>query len=103
MLATLAEELGGFDEQVTWTQPVGGLYVWVRLPTWLATGPGSDFSQRCKTEAVLVVPGEYCYPSDMAEIPRHYVRLSFAAQPIERIREGVRRFAAVVQTLMRRH
>lgn len=100
MLETLAGELVGLESEVLWTRPEGGLYVWVRLPDGFATGPDSDFFAACIERGVLVVPGEYCYPSAMPAIPRHHVRLSFGVQPPDRIREGTRRFCDVVRGLL---
>lgn len=99
MLGVLREMLGGAEE-VSWTIPEGGLYVWLTLPPKIETTRGGAFFERCLKAGVLYVPGEFCYPASYPRIPRHQLRLSFGALPIERIEEGVRRLAAEVRRLL---
>lgn len=99
-LDALARELAGQSGQVRWTKPDGGLYVWVRLPPEIRTATDSEFMARCLEAGVLVVPGEFCFPSSMPDVPRNYFRLSFGVQPVAGIREGVRRLAGVIRSLI---
>ena len=96
-LDVLQEELGPFGEQVTWTRPDGGLYVWLKLPEEIETTPNGRFFKDCIAAGVLYVPGNFCFPKTMEEMPTSYVRLSFGFQPLERCREGLLRFTGVVK------
>jgi 2-aminoadipate transaminase len=76
---------------VTWTQPRGGFYVWLTLP------PGWDAKAmvpRALAHKVAYVPGIGFY-ADGDGI--RDLRLSYCYPPPERIREGVRRLAGVME------
>src|SRR5699024_10478660 len=49
------EELGW-----TWETPGGALYLWLRAPEGMDTGPSSKLSRICLEEKVIYVPGELC-------------------------------------------
>lgn len=101
MLRTLTDGLAELDGEVAWTQPEGGLYVWLKTPARVSAAHDSTFFRRCLESGVLFVPGEYCYPRSHAAAGRQFVRLSFGVQPPERIREGVERFCRVLAELAR--
>jgi|SRR5690625_331484 len=85
-LTALAEHL----PQATWTVPTGGFYTWVGLP------PGLDAQAmlpRAVTALVAYVPGTAFYADDQG---RSHVRLSYCYPEPDRIVEGVRRLAGVV-------
>jgi DNA-binding transcriptional MocR family regulator len=70
--------------------PEGGMNLWVPLP------PGTDdreLAQRALAAGVVVSPGR---PFFAAEPPGPFLRLTFAAEPPERLAEAVRRLAAVI-------
>jgi 2-aminoadipate transaminase len=78
-------------EGVTWTHPKGGFYVWLTLP------PGWDAKAmvpRALAHKVAYVPGVGFYAD--GDGARH-LRLSYCYPPPERIREGVRRLAGVLE------
>ena len=75
----------------TWTTPRGGFYVWVTLPDGLDS---KAMLPRAVTERVAYVPGTAFYADGQG---RDTLRLSYCYPTSERIREGVRRLAAVVQ------
>jgi 2-aminoadipate transaminase len=92
LLGALAEEFPATASDVRWTQPAGGLYVWLQGPTALATGPGSRFMQAALEQGVLYVPGAWCYVPDAdGAVPNHEARLCFATATAEQLREAVRR------------
>jgi DNA-binding transcriptional MocR family regulator len=69
--------------------PSGGINLWVRLD------PGEDdreLARRAAAAGVVVYPGR---PFFAAEPPAPFVRLTYAAEPPERLAEGVKRLAAV--------
>jgi len=76
---------------LSWTHPTGGFYVWVTLPD----GLDSKLMQpRAVHERVAYVPGTGFYADGAG---RSQLRLSYCFPPPERIREGVRRLAGVVE------
>ena len=85
-----------------WTQPRGGLYVWLTLPESIDTSRESAMFQKCLDAGVLYVPGYYCHQPDPETglVPRHHLRLSFGVVPVEKIDEGIRRLAAVVSEML---
>ncbi len=91
MLMALEAEMEGLG--VTWTRPVGGMFLWVRLPE------GMD-AQVLLAEAVergmAVVPGAPFY-ADEAET--NTLRLSYVTVSPEQIRQGVAALAAAIRAL----
>ena len=76
--------------QARWTTPRGGFYVWVTLPDGL---DAKAMLPRAVTERVAYVPGTGFYADGQG---RRNMRLSYCYPTPERIREGVRRLAAVI-------
>jgi 2-aminoadipate transaminase len=67
----------------TWTEPEGGMNVWVRLPAPLDAG---DLLQRARREGVAFLPGRYFAVS---QPDPGALRLSFAGLTPEKIRDGL--------------
>jgi DNA-binding transcriptional MocR family regulator len=88
--ATL-ESLADLLPQARWTVPAGGFYVWVTLPADL---DAKAMLPRAVTERVAYVPGTAFYADDQG---RDQLRLCYCYPTPERIREGVRRLATVVE------
>ena len=86
-LDALADLLPG----ATWTTPRGGFYVWVTLPEGL---DATAMLPRAVTERVAYVPGTAFFADGQG---RRSLRLSYCYPTPERIREGVRRLASVVE------
>ena len=88
-------------EGVTWTQPSGGLYVWLTLPETIdASRTGPLFDHAIK-QGVLFVPGAYCYPKDATRtVPHNTIRLAVSVPNPEQIREGIARLAKAVQQVL---
>ncbi|HWB36055.1 MAG TPA: PLP-dependent aminotransferase family protein, partial [Rugosimonospora sp.] len=74
-----------------WTQPTGGFYVWLTLPEGLHS---KEMLPRAITARVAYVPGTGFYADGTGG---EYMRLSYCFPPPERIREGVRRLAGVIE------
>lgn len=94
MLAALAHRLPAGCQ---WTQPTGGFYVWVTLPAGLDT---KAMLPRAVQERVAYVPGTAFYADGSGS---SHARLSYCYPDPDRIREGVRRFAAVVEEAIELH
>lgn len=78
----------------TWTHPEGGFYVWVTLPEGFDT---QAMLPRATTALVAYVPGTAFYADGLGS---RQLRLSFCFPTPERIVEGVRRLAAVLDSEM---
>lgn len=88
----LLEELGRLlPAECRWTVPTGGFYSWVRLPEGLHS---KVMQPRALSARVAYVPGTGFYADGQGG---GYLRLSYCFPPPERIREGVRRLAAVIE------
>ena len=91
MLVALEREMEGLD--VSWTRPVGGMFLWVRLPK------GMD-AQVLLGEAVergmAFVPGAPFYAG---EPETNTLRLSYVTVSPEQINQGVAALAAAIRAL----
>jgi DNA-binding transcriptional MocR family regulator len=76
----------------TWTRPEGGFYVWVTLPEGFDT---AAMLPRAVTARVAYVPGTAFYADGLGS---RQMRLSFCFPTPERIVEGVRRLAGVLES-----
>jgi len=79
---------------VTWTRPAGGLFVWATLADGL---DAKAMMPRAISARVAYVPGTGFFADGTG---RANLRLNFSFPPPERIREGVRRLARVVEQEM---
>jgi 2-aminoadipate transaminase len=79
---------------VTWTRPAGGLFVWATLAAGL---DAKAMMPRAINARVAYVPGTGFFADGTG---RANLRLNFSFPPPERIREGVRRLAGVVEQEM---
>ncbi|MDD2818912.1 MAG: PLP-dependent aminotransferase family protein [Candidatus Nanopelagicales bacterium] len=75
----------------TWTKPAGGFYSWVTLPEGLDS---KAMLPRAVSQLVAYVPGTGFYVNGDG---RSNMRLSYCYPDPERIREGVRRLASVIE------
>ncbi|MBM3690084.1 MAG: PLP-dependent aminotransferase family protein [Actinobacteria bacterium] len=78
-------------EGTTWTKPAGGFYSWVTLPEGLDS---KAMLPRAIAALVAYVPGTGFYVDGQG---RESLRLSYCYPEPERIREGVRRLAGVIE------
>src|SRR5699024_8414584 len=75
----------------TWTHPGGGFYVWLTLPEGV---DAKAMLPRAVTARVAYVPGTAFYADGFGS---RSMRLSYCYPEPERITEGVRRLAAVIE------
>jgi DNA-binding transcriptional MocR family regulator len=84
MLDALEEYM---PEQVTWSRPDGGFFVWITLPEHL---DATALATAAADNGVIYFPGQWFFPNhDHANT----LRLSFSTVPEDRIVEGIRRLA----------
>lgn len=88
MLAALSREMAGLD--VTWNRPVGGMFLWLRLPQGMDS---VALLPKAVDHNVAFVPGAPFYVD--GGDPRT-LRLSFVTASVEQINIGI---AALAQTL----
>jgi len=72
-----------FPAGVSWTQPEGGMFIWVTLPQQI---DAMKLLEQSLAARVAFVPGAPFYANDPAS---NTLRLSFVTVPPERIREGI--------------
>jgi len=87
---TMIEALkANFNDGTTWTEPEGGLFLWVKLPKGKSA---NDLLMTALENKVAYVPGMYFFsekPDDTT------LRINFCNATEENIKEGVRRLARV--------
>lgn len=88
MLAALEEFM---PEGVTWTRPIGGMFIWVTVPKQINT---TTLLPKALEQKVAYVPSEPFY----ANAPQYnHFRLSFVTVGPETIREGVKRLGELIK------
>ncbi|HEY4117941.1 MAG TPA: PLP-dependent aminotransferase family protein, partial [Byssovorax sp.] len=88
MLASLARHM---PAGTRWTNPDGGLFVWVELPRGLSA---DDVFAEALREKVAFVPGSGFFPG---AVRREFLRLNFSNRPEALIEEGMSRLGAVLR------
>jgi 2-aminoadipate transaminase len=88
MLEALAEH---FPPEASWTHPRGGLFVWVELPRGMNA---AELVKPAVERLVLFPPGAGFFRDGTGQ---NTMRLNFSNQPVDNIREGVRRLGQVVK------
>ncbi|AIU68957.1 aminotransferase [Thermococcus eurythermalis] len=88
MLEALEEYM---PEGVEWTRPDGGMFIWVTLPEGIDT---KLMMEKAVAKGVAYVPGEAFFAHRDV---KNTMRLNFTYVPEEKIREGVRRLAEVIE------
>ncbi len=80
------------DTGVKWTNPEGGLFLWITVPEEINT---LELFYRAIEEKVAFVPGDVFYPKDY----RRYntMRINFSYPTKDEIVEGVKRLSSVIK------
>jgi len=91
MIRTLAET---FPEGAKWTEPEGGLFLWIELPPRISA---KDLLPKAIEAKVAYVYGEPFFPNGGGE---NTLRLNFATATHEEIVEGIGRLAGLVKANM---
>jgi len=83
-----------FTKDVKFTYPNGGLFTWVEMSNGIKAG---ELLTQCLKEDVAFVPGDSFYPVERVE---NTFRLNFSNMPEQRIYEGIKRIASVMNSLV---
>lgn len=89
--AMLAAMKTHFPEGVSWTHPQGGMFLWVTLPEGI---DAAELLRAASEQHVAFVPGESFFPNGGL---RNTLRLNYSHDEPERIQEGIKRLAIVLQ------
>ena len=89
MLMTLESEMEGLD--VTWTRPVGGMFLWVKLPQGM---DAQALLPAAVERGMAFVPGA---PFFAGEAETNTLRLSYVTVSPEQIRKGIAALAAAIR------
>ncbi len=77
---------------VRWTNPEGGLFIWITVPEEMNT---LKLFFMAIEEKVAFVPGEVCYPKGFRK--HNTMRMNFSYPSKEEITEGVKRLSSVIK------
>jgi 2-aminoadipate transaminase len=88
MLATLKTHM---PPQVQWNEPDGGMFLWVKLPTYMNA---VQLLEKAVAHNVAFVPGAPFYAH---EPEQHTLRLSFVTASVEQINHGISALAQTIQ------
>lgn len=84
-----------FPEGVTFTNPEGGLFLWVELPEYMNA---RDLAVKAIEEKVAYVPGGAFFADNVRE---NCFRCNYSSMPEDKIREGVKRLGKVIKDAMK--
>ena len=84
-----------FPEEVKYTKPEGGMFLWVTLPERASS---LDLFELAVKENVAFVPGNPFYTDDGSR--NNTLRLNFSNSDEEQIKEGIKRLAICLERLL---
>lgn len=70
---------------ISFTEPGGGLYFWIKLPSKISS---LQLSVECKKRGLLLLPSPAFFPNDN-KLKDNFVRLSFASAEVKEIKDGM--------------
>jgi 2-aminoadipate transaminase len=85
-----------FPPEAQWTRPLGGLFLWVRLPAGIDT---QELLNRAVQQKVAFVPGHAFYPAG-SEDGHNCMRLNFSNANPEMIAAGIERLGRAIRQQM---
>lgn len=83
-----------FPAGIHWTEPQGGLFIWVTLPEHI---DARELFQLCIERKVAFVPGDAFFPSSKK---KNHCRLNYSNMDPERIVEGIRRMSEALKEMI---
>jgi len=88
MIKTMKEE---FPPEVKYTNPDGGLFLWIELPENLKA---TELIKDCLKEKVAYMSGDSFFPNGGK---LNYIRLNFSSNPEDKIIEGIKKIGKVLR------
>ncbi len=86
-----------FPDDVAWTKPQGGLFLWVIVPAHLSA---AEILKEAIKQKVAFVPGSAFYADGSGQ---NTMRLNFSNATPEKITEGIRRLGNVLKLFVKEH
>jgi 2-aminoadipate transaminase len=100
MIASLKKYMPKVDG-LHWTNPHGGLYVWLTLPTSIDTSGAGMFTPAAEA-GVLYVPGSFCFqPDENCFVPTNHLRLCYGNVSPDQVEPGIEKLAGVVKQFLK--
>lgn len=93
MLSSMEKE---FPEGITWTNPEGGMFIWVELPENLNA---DELLDETLDNGVAYIPGEFFYANE-SEAKKNTIRLNFSVVTKDEITKGIKLMAEVFKKHM---
>jgi DNA-binding transcriptional MocR family regulator len=93
MLVVLKAMKNCFPPSVSWTRPMGGYTIWVRMPKKISRQRLTEITAQF---GVGVSPGEFYFPQ---RLPCEYFRINIARVPQDKILEAVKRLGKALDRL----
>jgi 2-aminoadipate transaminase len=90
-LSALEKYVRPVDSEIRWTQPRGGLFVWMTVPEGIDTSFDGRLFTQCIQEGVIYVPGDYAFAPEPPPVPKNHIRLTFGVPGEAELTEGARR------------
>jgi 2-aminoadipate transaminase len=101
-LSALDQYVRPIDSEIRWTEPQGGLFVWMTVPEGLDTSFDGPLFTQCVREGVIYVPGDHAFAPEPLPVPKNHIRLTFGVPGEAELVEGARRLGkALCACLMR--
>ena len=91
----MAQQMAAFPDNVKFTRPAGGMFVWAELPGDIDT---RELLVEAVANKVAFVPGQGFHPDGSGH---NTLRLNFSNVPPQRIKEGVRRLGDAIERRLR--
>lgn len=93
MLAAMDRD---FPPEVSWTHPLGGLFLWGTLPSYM---DAKDLLISCLDKKVAFVPGEPFHPTGGG---KNTMRINFSNATHDEIQVGIRRLGTTIRAKLAR-
>jgi DNA-binding transcriptional MocR family regulator len=84
-------------EEITWVEPKGGFYIWLKLPKYIRS---TDIFKESVKKGVVFVTGRTFDPASKKD---DRLRLSFSNVPKKDIEKGVQILAKSIEKVLKDH
>ncbi len=101
-LSALEKHVRPIDPEIRWTEPQGGLFVWMTVPEGLDTSFDGPLFAQCVQEGVIYVPGDHAFAPEPLPVPKNHIRLTFGVPGEAELVEGARRLGQALCACLNR-